>query len=398
MAFQGIPGLPAAWTGGLPAGKYTLRLEAAEPVAFTVEPAHRNEQVTTWIDAWESLAAGSPSLSALVAVEYLVAQQPQPYLSEALDILDGLQEQELTPYLRWRRQHISSLLQSAPEPPLPEFADDPTGIGEIDAARMLIARGRWSDARTRLEGVAETGTARSRALADLYRGVIYAESGLGQEQVAEFYFRRAVDGMRDGTEADRFRAHNDYANFLLNRSQDRLFNHALQMATGVRSVFVTALGSWEDARQHYETALDLANGLGANARASVKVNLARAYAVLADVIGTLDAPGPEGRQLAEAEQAINAFAAEQARAALALSAGSDLYVLSAAEAILAHLAFRAAMSRPAAITPSGLWKATCVRVPWPASRRWSGCWGYWSFARPNRRQTRRWRRQCAERR
>ncbi len=342
LAIDEIPDLPTAWKDGLPAGEYTLGVNGKQPIKFFVETASRREQVTRWLDEWRGLTVGaSSSLYVLVAVEYLLAQQPRPYLADALDVLDGLREDELTPYLKWRRRYILSLLRSDAEPPSRETADHPTGIVEIDQARKLIARGRWEDARKRLETAADTGDARGRALSDLYRGVIHAESGLGQEQATEFYFRRAIVALNDGATADRFRAYNNYANFLLNRTQDRLFNHAFQMATGVRSVFVTALLSWEDARRHYEAALSLAAELGADERASAAVNLARAYAVMADVLGTLDSSNPTKRQLQKAEKAINQMAQSYARQAAALSPESDPYVLAVAEAIEAHLAFRA---------------------------------------------------------
>ena len=287
--------LPVAWKHGLPAGAYTLRVEAdSRPaVTFTVESSSRREQVLKWLEEWLRLAGGrSKALDALVAVEYLAANQPLPYLADALDILDDLPRDSVSSCLQRRRQEIVELLGTGNEPASPSLGDEPTGIPEIDQARSSIARGRWNEATSRLDRTADSTEARAGALADLYRGVIHAESGLGQEPAANFYFRRAITGLQTGSAADRFRAHNNFANFLLNRAQDRLFNHAFQMAAGASQLFLTALASWEEARSHYAAAGELAGALGLSQQASVEVNQARLYATLADLIATLDAAEP----------------------------------------------------------------------------------------------------------
>jgi CHAT domain-containing protein len=339
VRLQDIAGVPAAWKTGLPPGRYSLQFESQPAATFDVEGAARREQVTSWLTRWRQLSQGrSRALEALVAAEYLASREPQPYLADVLDIFDALEAQDLTPYLQQRWQSIAALLQTGHEP-APSHTLDESGIEAIDEARRLIARGRWNDALARLQVAADLPEPRGRALADLYRGVIHAESGLGQEQAADFYFRRAIAGLAKGSAADRLRAHNNYANFLLNRTQDRLFNHAFQMAAGVRRLFVTAIASWEEARIHYEAAFELADQLGPAERAAVHVNQARLYATLGDVLATLDAPAE--RQLTAAEQAANQRAAEFASAAIAEVPPEDRFVRSVAETIQAHLAFRA---------------------------------------------------------
>jgi CHAT domain-containing protein len=344
LALAEVADRPDAWRDGLPPGKYTLRLngDQNESTTFVVVPLVQREQVSAWLDEWRQLTGGSnQSLYVFGAVEYLLAQQPLPYLTDALDLLDAQEQGRLSPCQDWRRRQIVSLLRGEPEPAPPNAADDATGMAEIDEARQLIARGRWSDALKQLDAVAETGDARGKALADLYRGVIHAESGLQEEAAADFYFRRAIAGLRDRSAADRFRAHNDYGNFLLNCAQDRLYNHAFQLAAGARSLLVAALLRWEDARIHYEAALDLAGQLGPTEVASVEVNLARLYAVLSDVVRTLDSPLAAERQFDPVEQALDQLARQYATHAVETAREIDPYVASAGEAILAQLAFRA---------------------------------------------------------
>ena len=72
-------------------------------------------------------------------------------------------------------------------------------------------------------------------------------------------------------------------------SQDRLNNHAYQAAAGVRLPVLAALQTWLDARQQFETALTLTTEKAADDKAAVQINRARLFALLADIIVTLDA-------------------------------------------------------------------------------------------------------------
>ena len=316
VRYQEIPELPIPWQEGLPAGGYALRWEDDQEgvVRFTVDTPRARRHVESWLKDWEEFAEGRRHpLYELAAVEYLISRTPYPYLADALDVIDRVDSEQLTPHLKWRRQCIIALLEAKPTPPPRESKARIVGIAEIDDARTLIASGRWSDALGRLEDVADNRAGRARALADLYRGVVHAEWGLGEEQAADFYFRRAIAGLQSASVVDRFRACSNYGNFLLNRAQDRSLDHAFQMAAGVNALFVNALLYWETSRQYFETAEQLASDLGANERASAYVNLARLYAMLADLIAILDSPDPDDRQLVDAERAMSRLAGEYSR-------------------------------------------------------------------------------------
>jgi CHAT domain-containing protein len=344
VRFDQISSLPEPWREGLPAGRYELQWEESqdEVLRFTVEMASIRGEVNSWLDQWNKLAKDRPqAFHALVAVEYLIARTPYPYLADALDLIDGVADEQLTPYLKWRRLCLIALLEAKPEPPPRATKQQAVGIAEIDEARMLIASGRWSDAMGRLEQVADQQAGRARAMADLYRGVIHAEWGLGEEQAADFYFRRAIAGLQSASVSDRFRAYSNYGNFLLNRAQDRSLDHAFQMAAGVNSLFVDALIHWDTSRQYFETAEQLAAELSATDRASAYVDLARLYAMLADMIAILDSPDPEQRQLQDAERALSRRASSYIAKAIDLGDDVDGMTRCVAQAIQSHLAYRA---------------------------------------------------------
>jgi hypothetical protein len=344
VRYQEIPEWPTRWRDGLPAGQYELRWEDDEEVVtrFTVDTPLARRETESWLKEWEEFAEGrQQSLFELAAVEYLISRTPHPYLADALDVIDRVDSERLTPHLKWRRQCIIALLEAKPRPPPRESKEKVVGIAEIDEARTLIASGRWSDALLRLEDVADNRAGRARALADLYRGVVHAEWGLGEEEAADFYFRRAIAGLQSASVMDRFRAYSNYGNFLLNRAQDRSLDHAFQMAAGVNALFVNALLHWETSRRYFETAESLAIDLGPNERASACVNLARLYAMLADLIAILDFPEPDRRQLEDAEQAMSRLAGQYVRNTIEMGADVDLLTRSVSQAIQAHLAYRA---------------------------------------------------------
>ena len=283
-----------------------------------------------------------------------------------------------TPYLTRLREHVLKRLAdpgaaavSLANESLGKAADLPK---EIQAIRDAVAAGQWARALKQIEALRSDDSPagrRVRGLAELYRGVVFAEAGLGREPEASEAFRQAIKAFADGRADDRFRAHNNFAGFLLNRAQDRLFNHAFQMAAGVHSPFYTALTSWIEARQHYQSALTFA--AGAEQKAAVLVNLAQMDALLADVIATLDAPIDGQRRLADAEQAAVVRAREQAVQAGKQAAGGNPQAAALAAEIQAHLAFRRETPRRVGSWPAG----RCTIMSWPdhcpAWRASTGC-------------------------
>ena len=106
----------------------------------------------------------------------------------------------------------------------------------------------------------------------LYQGVILEESGLAAEAAAVRTFLQAIEELSDSTAEDRIRAHNNYANFLLNQAQDRLYNHAFQMAAGSQQPVLAMLANWSAADHHYRAALQLATALPPAQQAAVRLS------------------------------------------------------------------------------------------------------------------------------
>lgn len=346
--------LPSEWKEGLPPGEYEARIEGTSTAsAFFVEETAFRDAVRSPL---ERLAAVSPARTdplfrQLAGERYLSAVEGRSYLSDALDVLDVVEgDAFLTPFLLRRKQDVLWRLGEGDAPPAAAEADR-VGIAEIDAARDAIAGGRWGEALAGLDAAAEEPDDRTRALARLYRGVVLAEAALGEEYDAsgggqatradaDAEFRAAIELLKGASDEDRHRAHNNYANFLLRRAQDRLHNHAFQMASGVRHPIVQALVALYAARVHYEEALRLA--ASDEARAAVQVNMARLHALTADVIRTLDAASDD-RLFEEGEQAAIAAArgAADAAAELAEKGGtSGALTRGVALEMRAHLEYR----------------------------------------------------------
>ncbi len=351
VRFDDIPGLPKELRGGLARGKqHTLRLEKGTALTtFTVEPAASAARVLRPLDEMAAVLGGrADPLYQQFALQHLLAQTDEDgtprYLADALDELERVPEKALTPSLRQQRQRVVGWLKTPRQDRKEALAGPPapgekTGIAEIDEVRELIASGLWKEALEVLDRKAfvkkQETDKRTRGLAELYRAAVRADAGQGGESEAARGFEQAVELLAAGPQQDLFRAHNNFADFLQQRAQDRLYNHALQMAAGVERPFLTALDQWLAARRHYEAALALAEKLKRPAEAAaVRVNLARLYALLADLVRTLDAQ----RGFADGERAAARLADQHA--ARAAESPEPLTRAQAAE-IRAHLAYRA---------------------------------------------------------
>lgn len=337
-----IAGLPAEFSAGLPAGEYTLVTEdGRQSTTFFVEDPEIRDWVMELPAEMEQLLGGrADPLWLEVAVGHLLGQtdergRPRPYPGDALDLIEQAPATVITPHLSDVRIRLLARLEGRAVDR--NDAADATGISAIDAARRHIVAGQWDEALAALDTLAADSSPRTKGLATLYRAVVLAESGPAVESEARALFARAVV-MLQPYQADAYRAHNNYANFLLARCQDRLYNQAFQIASGVRSPVVQSLMDWRDSLIQYRAALRLSERLGPAERPAVEANLARLYALLGDAIRTLDPPVNGQRGFAAGDRQASAEAQRLARQALAGEA-TDLVRAAAAE-VLAHLAFR----------------------------------------------------------
>ena len=355
VAWEDLKGIPAEAKEGLPAGRYVFGPQKGLDgnfVTFIVEENKDRLQIQQPVMALNALLRKrSDPLLLQFELEHLLrfrGENDTPlFLSDALDVLESVPEKELTPHLRKQRENLIRCLQAEPRkrgaalvPATPP--GDATGIPELESARQWIAAHRWREALAALD---DSGLQKKMAieprtagLALLYRGVVLAESGPAQEREAQDTFEKALARLKTASASDRFRAHVNYANFLQRSANDRVHNHALQMAAGVPRPFLTALRAWITARAHYEAALLLTDV--PTQKTAVQVNLARHYALLADVIRTLDGNVAERRGFADGEKAATDAADELARSATQAT-GAEMRVRAIAEEVRAMLAFRA---------------------------------------------------------
>ncbi len=331
---------------GLPSGEYSLRIMgSSESSTFTIDDPDWSAEVMQLPDRYAELTGDREnSLFLHVATEHVLDQldengAPLPYLSDALDLLESVPDEELSVYLRDLKSDVVKRLEGGKREASGSL-DDPTGIPQIDQARRLIQSGDWRGALDELDSPELADDRRAKSLATLYRAVILGESGLGAESDAITTFRKALGGLAGSDPSDAYRAHTNYANFLLNQTQDRLYNHAFQTAAGVKQPLLTALTNWRQAREEYRAASKAAGRLEAEQLAAVQVNVARLYVLLADLIRTLDTSVDGNRQFAAGDKA----AADRA-IQFASQAGEHEHVepiiRAASEEIQAHLAFRA---------------------------------------------------------
>ncbi len=361
MTFHEIaPQLPPAWKPGLPPGQYTLQAEGGlENVTFSVEEEAVRLQATRYLQQLRQarLSADDP-LYVQVAVEQFMSHKDsrnrdQPYAADALDALENLPQRAQTPYLRRQREQVLWRLGAAPKPAADAPGADAVGLAPLDRVRELILRGMWSQAQSDLRGLVQSADGRTRALANLYQAVVAAEAGLGSEfadptgrhgKDADAGFRQALQDLEGGSASDRLRAHHDYANFLLRQAQDRLHNHAFQMAAGVEHPLFTAMLTWGEAQRQYEAARDLA--AAAEDRAAIDVSLARLYTLLAEIVATIDAHGGDAALAAISGPALRqgleyaSRAVEEATASPAGPSTNGSFIIAMAEEMKAQLAFR----------------------------------------------------------
>jgi CHAT domain-containing protein len=341
----------------LPPGRFRIAEEGgADGVTFYVEELDKRKARLGPINELADLLGNrSDPLFLQYALEHTLsfpgADNVPLYLTDALDLLDSVPQNKLTRHLSEQRQRLLRSLEGKPGERknllVPAAAPgEATDIDEVEQARKSITSARWEKALAALDSPElqkkAAASPRTAGLAALYRGVVLAEAGPNKAEEARQNFEQALESLKGAPAEDRFRAHVNYANFLQRTAQDRVHNHALQMAAGVQQPFLDAMHNWLAARQQYEAALPLTIQLKASAaqRAAVEVNLARVYALLADIVRTLDQPKEgEERKFADGERAA-AKQADKLADIVENSRGADSSVVAVALDVRALLAYR----------------------------------------------------------
>ena len=233
------------------------------------------------------------------------------------------------------QDRLAGTYQKSPEPD-----PSPTGLHVIDQARTALQNGRWSDAQKMLVALDPGDDSRSAGLRALYRAVILAEYGPATGDVTESLFQESLLLLDNAAPADRLRAHNNYANFLLNRAQDRVYNHAFQVATGTADPLLTALVDWRTARDEYQVAIALAEANETTAAIDIRVNQARLYVLLADLLRTLNSTVGQESAFTQAEDSAASEAVKLAKSVLEQDSHLTPRVRGIVNELLAHLNYR----------------------------------------------------------
>jgi CHAT domain-containing protein len=328
----------------LPPGVYELAVPTdlgVERVQFQVQSPETRARILCGVDRLEKEFGPDDPLVTLFAVETLLnAGRPKnnapEYLGDAIDRLEKVppEKLKLSPYLqatlkRLRKQArslaVDKLVRQADVPPDPGA----TGIEAIDRARAALQAGDYAKADAALDTVKEGADPRAGRLATLYRAVRLGEAGAGADADAEALFTRAVAETPEAERGDRFRAHANFALFYQRRAQDRLNNHAFQMAAGVARTVSAVAADWAAARDQYEAAAKFATP---ELNAGLEMDRARLYALLADLVRTL---APASKDLIAAASAAADRAAEAAG-----KAAADEVSRGIAHEIRGQLAFR----------------------------------------------------------
>ena len=360
------PVLPREYGDGLPSGDYKLEISNLSDESFTIVPASVRAAVAARLEAarsvlrdpWLVPAHGRPLgpadlISLQLAAELLLGQtapsgEPAPFLVDTLDLLEGVDPGQLTAHLRRVREHVLWKLDPRAGRPPEEPDPSPTGLKPIDEIRSRIRGGDWRDALHRIHAIeasSEPEGSRVRWLAGLYRATIEAEEGPARTDDVTKEFERTVRGL-SGAPPDRFRAHFDYASFLLRTAQDRLYNAVFQSAAGGRNPISETWSAWAAAEGQLEMALGAAGSI--DERAAALTDRARLYALAADVVRTigpgLGGPNRSGDLVTAAARAARRLAEEGL--AEAGKGAPDLMTKAVAEEVLAHLEFRERAAGP----------------------------------------------------
>jgi CHAT domain-containing protein len=358
---------PETLKDGLIPGQYILRMDQGlEQNRFSVVDPERRKRYWSPIDAMIGLSGDkNDPLVSQFGVEYLLSfrdDDGQPaFLGDALDFVERVAPDSRFPQLKNHRDRLKQWLESLAKDPgyqLGQIATAPlgtdTGFESIDTARRLIASGQWTDALHALEQIpdesADIAGTRLSALKRLYRGVVFAEAGVGSSDKAVEQFDQAIEILTNLPESpqrqsDLLRANNNLANFRLLLAQNSLGNHAFQMAAGVDQPMLIGLLNLIDARQHYSEAAEIAAVLkDDSAQYAIRINQARACALLADVVQTLDVPAVDSdqpRSLLAEEQAATQEAVRLVSSVTQLAdTTAEISTKATAWELLAQLSYR----------------------------------------------------------
>ncbi len=376
LPWADIPALGERFRDGLPPGEYTICGEnATKSNRFTVKPAPLREWMESRFAPLEALLGPHDPVTVQIVAETLAQDAVDgPFFTDALDRIDTLPPEEQTSYLKGMTAYLTFRLSgregsfrgndgALPGDEEPREKTPAASDPAADAAfiHRLLLNEKWREAAARLDRLEEKleadhsvnpAASDSRelfALCHLYRGMILAESGAArlQDGYAEFAeATRLLDEIAQTGQPEakqvadsRYRCANNFGNYLLRLTQDRLYNHAMAIATGDAMVLTDVLFTWSQAMTAYQNALKIASETLSEAPELVlaaKMNIARLYALLGDVVRTVDVE----KATVELENSAYDTAAALAAEVISGKIAGEERLLAGAHHLLADIAFR----------------------------------------------------------
>ena len=366
--WKDISGLPERFQEGLPAGQYELRIgDASKSTSFTVAHGSLRERIEQRFVRMESLLGKDDPVTIQISVETLTQDTNGPFYCDALDRIATLPKDHSTPYLEGLYAYLTLRLTGREGVTRGDARDEQEQAEEkaanenpsTDAAfiHKLLLNEKWTEASKRLDGLEQKlselpdsiETRELKALCHLYCGMILAETGMAKWQDGYNEFMWAIQELdaiaatgakeEQAIAVSQFRAANNFGNYLLRLTQDRLNNHALAIATGDGAALTDALSSWGHALDAYRAALDIAEKHLTDQpelAATSKVNSARLYALLGDIIRTVD----QGSAAVEIEKGAFAIAEKMAQDVIMMDLPNEERLTGSAHHLLADIAFR----------------------------------------------------------
>lgn len=323
LKWSDIPDLPERLKPGLPPGEYALRSpDGIRSHRFTVKSVEFRQWIHRRHARIESLLGPDDPITVQIVVETLLQDAIDgPFPTDALDRLAEVKPERMTPYLKKIQADLRSFLtgEQGEDEKITRPADDPETLAE--SVRLLLSNEKWTLAAEKLDLLEKKLAEKSRtalpdrddelvAICHLYRGMILAESGVSRFEEGGEHFYEALRLLSEQAEKatgpkgpsetlalSLFRTANNFGNFRLRLVQDRLYNQALAVAAGRETTITETLLFWAEALTLHRLALEISETSLTNRpelSATAKINMARLYALLGDMIHLLASePGTE---------------------------------------------------------------------------------------------------------
>ncbi len=338
------PDLPESLKKGLLAGEYTLQPGKGAGTTFTVEEEHTRQAIQSQLARLEKHLKGVPTLYLQAATALLIGRtDPEGvrygYLADAFDLLDQhANEVQSSPRLTTLQANLLSRLTGDRTQSPPHKAEQPSHSASIQPILRCLEECQWGRALELIAEAEQSSDEQVRNLAIIYRAVVMAEAGTARAYEVEGAFEYATQSLTGSPHA--YRAHNNYAAFLIQRAQDRLHNASFYAATGIPRSLLAFLYDWQRAGDHLDAAIASLPASSPSDNAAIQVNRARLQLLLGEFLSFVTQGGADSRLLELREGAFKACL--EIAKQVAGDSQSEPLLAAIARELEAQVAFRSA--------------------------------------------------------